>query len=427
MENISRLRDQLIIRYLVIAVAIVIILISIVFFIKMIPTGQRMYFNISIDRGGNTIFLHHLGGDPLDREMIYITLNDHPVPLNDITLENSQDWPWSIGKTIIITSEAPEEEEKVQIFYGSGTGIQIFSGFIQPVIQSAGESVITTTIPVTDVSPTSTTHQSTPTLTLIFTPTTTPIPGIPVASFNATPRSGPVPLPVQFRDTSTGIPDEWFWTFGDGGVSTVQDPLHTYLEVGSYQVGLAVKNEFGGHTRIGQGFITVTPAEERDIFLEASRGAVIPRGGFIEFSVNGPGARVKIGGTTVDLPDGSRVRLTLDGPSRGKIAIRDGSISLFMFDKVVLSIDGIERAAGSAQEIVVPGYERLISSLNLEVDSGKGPVRILEGGLPAPVHPGDSPLLLVSLRPDPAGVLTLDCYREERSVFQGAVSSYSVL
>ena len=366
-------------------------------------------FNFTLS--GDQILITHTGGESLDCRHLAVLLDDTAV---DLPGEGTIDCPWSIGEALTIPYTPSGKTGVIRLVYDAGKGPQELM-----VADIPGRIEEHVTLPPPTVHPT-TLPQTPP-----ATPTTTP--GIPVASFNATPRSGPVPLPVQFRDTSTGIPDEWFWTFGDRGVSTVQDPLHTYLEVGSYQVGLAVKNEFGGHTRIGQGFITVTPAEERDIFLEASRGAVIPRGGFIEFSVNGPGARVKIGGTTVDLPDGSRVRLTLDGPSRGKIAIRDGSISLFMFDKVVLSIDGIERAAGSAQEIVVPGYERLISSLNLEVDSGKGPVRILEGGLPAPVHPGDSPLLLVSLRPDPAGVLTLDCYREERSVFQGAVSSYSVL
>jgi len=35
----------------------------------------------------------------------------------------------------------------------------------------------------------------------------------PVASFTATPASGPAPLPVTFTDTSTNSPTSWLWTF----------------------------------------------------------------------------------------------------------------------------------------------------------------------------------------------------------------------
>lgn len=366
-------------------------------------------FNFTVS--GDQILITHTGGESLDCGYLAVLLDDVAVAFPG---EGSIDCPWSIGETLTIPYTPSVSARAIRIILDAGKGPQ------ELLYAEIPGRIPDPTTPATPIIPPATPPQ---------TPTPSPIttPGLPVASFNGTPRSGPVPLQVQFRDTSTGIPDEWFWTFGDGGVSTLRDPLHTYTEVGSYQVSLMVKNAFGGHTRIGQGFIAVTPAEERDIFLEASRGAVIPHGGFIEFSVTRPGARIKIGGTTVDLPEGTRVRLTIDGPSRGKIAIRDGSISLFIFDKVVLSLDGIERTTGSAQEILVPGYEHLISSLNLEVDGGTGPVRILEGGLPAPIHPGDSPLLLVSLRPDPAGILALDCYREERSVFQGAVSSYSLL
>ncbi|WP_292347091.1 PKD domain-containing protein [Methanoregula sp. PtaB.Bin085] len=37
----------------------------------------------------------------------------------------------------------------------------------------------------------------------------------PVADFNATPRSGPAPLSVQFTDISTNSPTNWSWNFGD--------------------------------------------------------------------------------------------------------------------------------------------------------------------------------------------------------------------
>ncbi|HOT02709.1 MAG TPA: PKD domain-containing protein [Methanolinea sp.] len=373
--------------------------------------APRITTQFNLSASGDQILITHTGGESLDCRHFSVLLDEVAVDLQGL---GRIECPWSIGEALTIPYAPSGETRVIRIMYDAGKGPQeLLVAEIPGRIEEPG------TLPTPTVHPTTIPQTPPPS------PTTTP--GILVASFNATPRSGPVPLAVQFSDTSSGVPDEWSWSFGDGATSTLQNPLHTYMEVGRYQVSLMVKNSLGGHTRISQGYISVTPAEERDIFLEASRGAVVSNGGFIEFSVTKPGARIKIGGTTVDLPDGSRVRLALEGPSKGKIAIRDGSISLFIFDRVVLSVDGIERTAGSAQEILVPGYERLISSLNLEVDGGTGSVRILESGLPAPIHPGDSPLHLVSLRPDTAGILTLDCYREERSVFQGAVSSYSVL
>lgn len=36
---------------------------------------------------------------------------------------------------------------------------------------------------------------------------------------------------VQFFDLSAGNPTSWTWTFGDGGKSNKQDPVHTYKTI----------------------------------------------------------------------------------------------------------------------------------------------------------------------------------------------------
>jgi PKD repeat protein len=50
---------------------------------------------------------------------------------------------------------------------------------------------------------------------------------------------GPVPLAVQFYDNSVDA-HAWNWNFGDGFTSTEQNPLHTYLQPGYYDVGIEV-------------------------------------------------------------------------------------------------------------------------------------------------------------------------------------------
>jgi PKD repeat protein len=73
-----------------------------------------------------------------------------------------------------------------------------------------------------------------------------PAPAPPVASFNFSPTTGPAPLAVTFTDTSTGTPTSWAWDFGDGTVSSVQNPpVHTYTSPGTKNVTLTVTNSGG--------------------------------------------------------------------------------------------------------------------------------------------------------------------------------------
>ena len=49
------------------------------------------------------------------------------------------------------------------------------------------------------------------------------------------------PTTVAFNDTSQGA-DTWFWNFGDGGTSTLQDPTHTFPNQSNFNVTLIVSN-----------------------------------------------------------------------------------------------------------------------------------------------------------------------------------------
>ncbi len=50
---------------------------------------------------------------------------------------------------------------------------------------------------------------------------------------------------VQFNDLSTGLPDKWQWTFGDGDSSSQQNPTHQYLTDGEFTVCLETQNDCG--------------------------------------------------------------------------------------------------------------------------------------------------------------------------------------
>ncbi len=54
--------------------------------------------------------------------------------------------------------------------------------------------------------------------------------------YTASPTSGAAPLSVQFTDTSNVMLSAYDWDFGDGGMSTDQNPQHTYASPGAYDV-----------------------------------------------------------------------------------------------------------------------------------------------------------------------------------------------
>ncbi len=80
----------------------------------------------------------------------------------------------------------------------------------------------------------------------------------PAANFVGTPVSGAAPLTVNFTDQSTNSPTSWSWDFGDGGVSTLQNPSHAYNAAGNYTVMLTVTNFCGSDAETKASYITVT-------------------------------------------------------------------------------------------------------------------------------------------------------------------------
>jgi len=54
------------------------------------------------------------------------------------------------------------------------------------------------------------------------------------------------PLNISFNDLSTGNPDSWSWSFGDGTTSNHQSPVHQYENPGIYEVCLLIYNSATG-------------------------------------------------------------------------------------------------------------------------------------------------------------------------------------
>ncbi len=79
----------------------------------------------------------------------------------------------------------------------------------------------------------------------------------PIADFVAVPTSGGEPLIVQFHDTSLGNPTTWQWQFGDGDISSLQSPSHTYFSPGNYTVSLTASTSGGTNTTTRVNYIQV--------------------------------------------------------------------------------------------------------------------------------------------------------------------------
>ncbi len=56
------------------------------------------------------------------------------------------------------------------------------------------------------------------------------------ANFQVDHASGPAPLTVSFTDTSSGGPEKWSWDFGDNVGSSEENPVHTFISPGTYNV-----------------------------------------------------------------------------------------------------------------------------------------------------------------------------------------------
>ena len=70
----------------------------------------------------------------------------------------------------------------------------------------------------------------------------------PVAAFNFSPSAPASGQAVLFKDTSTGKPTSWSWTFGDGTTSALQNPSHAYSAAGTFTVTLKASNAGGFST-----------------------------------------------------------------------------------------------------------------------------------------------------------------------------------
>jgi PGF-pre-PGF domain-containing protein len=110
----------------------------------------------------------------------------------------------------------------------------------------------------------------------------------PVANFSSNVTSGAVPLSVSFTDESSNDPISWFWDFGDGANSTVQNPTHTYASAGTYAVSLNSTNVAASNTSTQTDYITAAVTPVASFTANVTYGAVPLSVNFTDQSENSP-------------------------------------------------------------------------------------------------------------------------------------------
>ena len=126
----------------------------------------------------------------------------------------------------------------------------------------------------------------------------------PVASFTTNVSSGGIPLAVQFTDTSSNMPTSWAWTFGDGGVSALQNPSHTFASVGNFTVTETAYNAAGNSSAVKYIVATTLSGFTRQDLVMAPQYTLTIN--FVDSSTNNPIPVVKV----VNAADGTSVNTT---------------------------------------------------------------------------------------------------------------------
>ena len=104
-------------------------------------------------------------------------------------------------------------------------------------------------------------------------------PNPPTADFTGTPTTILERESVTFTNNSE-YAATYLWNFGDGETSTLMNPVHTYMNPGTYTVTLRVENTLGNDTKTRTNYITVNPntnppvadfvASETEVYMGAT-------------------------------------------------------------------------------------------------------------------------------------------------------------
>ena len=151
----------------------------------------------------------------------------------------------------------------------------------------------------------------------------------PTANFMAATTTPVVGSPVQFTDLSspgsaTQI-DTWAWNFGDGNMSALQNPSHTYNTIANFTVSLTVTTTIGNDTLTRTSYIMVQPMPPTAQFMaDDTTPGVGQTVNFTDMST--PGSAASINSWLWNFGDGGAS--ALQNPTHIYTAIANYTVSL---------------------------------------------------------------------------------------------------
>ncbi len=112
-----------------------------------------------------------------------------------------------------------------------------------------------------------------------------------MANFSGSPVSGCIPLTAAFTDLSTGDITSRSWAFGDGGISTTQNPSHQYTTAGTYTVSLTVTGPAGSDVETKTNYVTARTAPVANFSGTPTSGSAPLTVTFTDLSTGSPTSR----------------------------------------------------------------------------------------------------------------------------------------
>lgn len=110
-----------------------------------------------------------------------------------------------------------------------------------------------------------------------------------VAAFTSSTINACTGAPVQFTDLSN-FASSWVWNFGDGGTSTLKNPLHTYAASGTYSVSLIVNYGICSDTISQTAYVTVTDPVNFTFSVDDTSACSAPFTVNFTSNLSGPGS-----------------------------------------------------------------------------------------------------------------------------------------
>jgi len=232
----------------------------------------------------------------------------------------------------------------------------------------------------------------------------------PVAAFSANVTSGTAPLGVLFTDATTNSPTLWAWTFGDGGNSTDQNPVHTYNSAGIYTVVLTATNVYGSDAEMKTAYITVGPTIY-DVILNG-RTYKLKTDSKFGFDVTGSNSYVEYedkGTKTEPLPVGSTIEIKLRNDKSGSIGTTSTTIHTMALDKADVRVDETLKVDNKKiKGIWVSGYDSFTSDVVLTAKKSNKEVSFTVDGSLIVSGKNKPDIILNDIQPDSNGIMNLN-------------------